>query len=154
MSAFIVSDFHINVLVSWAAGRHGSDAVSYYWNGDRHYVRSNPKGVAAELYAENVRSVNARYNEDSMETGFKYEALPMGYLNISAVQILKACNCYEYQACETDNWVKSEAHAIIEGIRDAAIHALPGYDDADWEINIPTRNVRASLVDIEPAGSC
>lgn len=137
MSAFIVSDHHLNVLVSWAASRHGSDAVAYYWQGQRRDVRQDPQRIACVLYAENVRSVNARYNEHTSPNGFHYVPQSLGYLKITPVQIIKACHCYEYQACETKDWEESEAFAIIQGIKNSAIRMLPGYDEADWELRTP-----------------
>ena len=64
MSAFLVDDYHINALVSWAAGRHGHQAITYYWSGSRRDIRHDPRRVASVLFAENVRSVNARYSRD------------------------------------------------------------------------------------------
>jgi len=52
----------------------------------------------------------------------------------SPVAVLKACDGYEYQACEHPGWEASEAHAYINALRRRAIHALPGYDEAAWEV--------------------
>jgi len=139
MSAFIVSDYHINVLVSWAANQHGLNAVSYYWQGARRYVRDDAKRVANVLYAENVRSVNARCSEHEDPSNFHYQPVALGYAHSTPVQIIKACHCYEYQACETDDWGDSEACAIIDGIKKSAVRILPGYDEADWELNEPRK---------------
>lgn len=136
MSAYVVSDYHINALVTWAATRHGNDRVTYYWEGRSRDVRENPKRIASVLYAENVRSVNARYNECDTPS-FRYRPIALGYAKLTPVQVLKACNCYEYQACETDDWEQSEACAIINGIREEAVSALPGYEEAEWELNQP-----------------
>ena len=55
MSAYLVPAYHINALVSWAAGKHGSNAVSYYWAGRHREVRNDAARVASVLFAENVR---------------------------------------------------------------------------------------------------
>lgn len=52
--------------------------------------------------------------------------------NFNMVQVLKSCDCLEYQSCENDDYEKSIAAKIINSIRTHAIHALPGYDDAAW----------------------
>lgn len=125
MSAYIVPDYHINALVTWAVERHGSGAVSYYWNGRRRDVRGDAERIASVLYAENVRSVNSRYQGADSAHGFKFERV---FNLLNPIDVIKACNGYGYQACETDDWEQTEAHAIIKGIEASAIRALPGYD--------------------------
>jgi hypothetical protein len=135
MSAYLVPAYHINALVSWAAGKHGSNAVSYYW-GDKHReVRNDAARVASVLFAENVRSVNSRYKEHDTAHGFKFKPVP-NLLN--PIDVIKACHGYSYQACETEDWEQSEAFAIIKGIERSAIRSLPGYEDSlAWCVSGP-----------------
>jgi hypothetical protein len=50
------------------------------------------------------------------------------------VSLLKGCDCFDYQACETGDYGSSIACAIIEAIRKRAILCLPEYDDAPgWD---------------------
>ena len=127
MSAFIVPDYHINALVSWAIQRHGHNAISYYWQGSRRQIRGNESRVASVLHAENVRSVNARYQDSTPAHGFKFERVS-NLLNL--VDVIKACHGYAYQACEASDWEQSEANAIIQGIEQAAVRSLPGYAES------------------------
>lgn len=131
MSAYIVHPAHINALVSWAEGQH-SPAVSYYWQGRHRPIAGDGDRIAAVLHAENVRSVNHRYAEHDPAHGHVYA--PEGGRDRSAVEILKAIDGYEYQACECPDYAETEANAICTALRNAAIHRLPGYDAADWEI--------------------
>jgi hypothetical protein len=134
MSAFIVSDRHINTLATWATSRNGGDAVSYYWGGRHRDVRhEGAQRIASVLFAENVRSVNTRYNEHTDPAGFKYKNVPYIF-DVSPVQIIKACHCLSYQSCETSDWEETEAFAILAAIERAAVRDLPGYEDAFWEI--------------------
>lgn len=138
MSAYLVPDYHINALVSWAAGRHGSNAVSYYWNGKRRDVRGDEKRIASVLYAENVRSVNARYKAADPAHGFVFKHV-VNVLN--PIDVIKGCHGYSYQACEAEGYEESEAFAIIAGIERSAIRALPGYEDSNaWCIDGPEFN--------------
>ena len=138
MSAYLVPDYHINALVSWAATRHGSNAVSYYWAGSRRDVRANPKRIASVLYAENVRSVNARYSECDPAHGFVFKQVPN---MLNPIDVIKGCHGYSYQACEAEGWEDSEAFAIIQGIEQSAIRSLPGYDESNaWCISGPNFN--------------
>ena len=51
-----------------------------------------------------------------------------------AVAVLKACQCYGYQACELNNYELSVAARIIGAIMSRAISMLPDYHAARWEI--------------------
>ena len=59
----------------------------------------------------------------------------------SAVQVIKACNCLDYQSCEHDGWEASEAKSFLDSLISAACHRLPGYDAAEWG---PPKNRAAS----------
>ena len=127
MSAYVVPAFHINALVTWAAGKYGMNEVSYYWGGRRRLVRGDEARIASVLYAENVRSVNSRYQEHDPAHGFKFKRVSA---MLNPIDVIKACHGYGYQACETSDWEQSEAFAIIVAIEQAAIRALPGYEDS------------------------
>jgi len=123
MSAFIVPHAHIDALVSWAV---------------HHRVPLFPAGitpavVAAFLFEENCRSVDYRYGEVNPRD-YRYENRP-GARELSPVQILKACNCLEYQSCEHPDWEDSRARACLASIRAQAVRMLPGYEDADWTLD-------------------
>jgi hypothetical protein len=142
MSAYLVPDYHINALVSWAAGRHGSNAVSYWWGGRRREVRGEEKRIASVLFAQNVRSVNSRYNEADPAHGFKFK-LVSNMLN--PIDVIKGCHGYGYQACETDDYEQTEAFAIIAAIAQSAIRSLPGYEESRaWCISGPSFNKEAA----------
>ena len=138
MSAYLVPDYHINALVSWAAGRHGSNAVSYYWGGKHREVRNDEKRIASVLYAENVRSVNARYRGADPAHGFVFKRVA-NVLN--PIDVIKGCHGYGYQACEAEGYEESEAFAIVAAIAQSAIRSLPGYEESNaWCIDGPEFN--------------
>lgn len=131
MSAFIVSKRHIDALVTTAeawriplAGSHGSAM---------HRFSFTAKDLGQLLWTENFRSVNYRYTEQQAEEIYPG---PNAYSTkvLTPVQALKAIACYEYQSCEHPAWPTSVAHQFVEQFTSEAIHRLPGYDAADWEI--------------------
>ncbi len=147
MSAYIVEKNHILYLlaaVNSLAIQRGS-AFSYYHSGERHRVESDPKSLAELgnlLWRENIASVSHRYPGESSATlpgprdGF-YTIAPADiarhiWTEINPVQVLKACDCLAYQSCEHPEWRSSAAKAIIDELRSAGWHSLPGYEKAAW----------------------
>ena len=91
---------------------------------------------ANTLQAENVRSVNYRYQDSEVATPI---TVPFrAALLVNPIDILKMCDCLEYQSCETDDWEQSAAFELLSLIRRAAIRALPGYEKAPWDYITPT----------------
>lgn len=141
MSAYIVDKPHIDALVAAAIRLD----ASWWHDGDRAYARREDPAVTGQMLVDaNVESVSHRYPDDKLtELPGRLDAwwlvpytFPKGRRppSLTAVAILKAIDCYEYQACEPPGWETSEAAAFCRGLRDVAIGALPGYDEAAWEI--------------------
>lgn len=139
MSCFVVSDFHINALVSWAESQ-------------RLDLDYSP-AVAAELLAvANRRAYSERYRGETSDPFGGYRREDIG--EAVPVEILKACRCLEYQASDWGAWDASEAARVLRIIEEAAMRELaevygrpavhdnggrnlPGYDAAAWELRDP-----------------
>ena len=121
MSAFIVADAHIDFLVTYAIG-----------GGPSRVSGENPQELGQMLLDQNTRSVNWRYRDNAAAE--KYVFRPFTGL-MTPIAAIKLCDCYDYQACETDDYEKTEAARLVDAIRSKAIRALPGYDDAPWGID-------------------
>jgi hypothetical protein len=161
MSAFVVARKHIAYLVNAAFYRRHGEGIYYHWDGQGHQChcsdRAEAERIAQVLWAENVASVAHRYPDDKRSelpgmvdeaaAGFEYGRHEWTQERPNWVQVLKACDGYAYQSCEHPGWESSEARAIIEAIRSKAIHALPGYEDAAWEITDATPPVAAEAQD-------
>lgn len=108
-----------------------------------------PDELGALLIAENRRSIEARYPDtledwsnapgpivQDYQDAYEYDGESVPRLTIA--QAMKACDGYSYQACETgDAWRTSDAHAVIDALRDALIGVLPGYDAASsWSVTV------------------
>lgn len=128
MSAFTLSNKHINAMLSAAKWVHFG--FGYYWNNERH-TGCDMRELGQKLMDENYRSVNYRYSDETEAPRFKWNAYPQQH---TAVQVIRLCDCYNYQTCETPDWQETEAYAIYTALREAAIGALPGMDDAEWTI--------------------
>ena len=133
MSAFIVNDFHINALVTY-----GVQQKAQYWlTKDRRWVYFNEEtapAIAAMLYSENVRSVNSRYSERTRRAGFAYRNVPIFW--VRPEDIIKACDCLDYQSCEHKGWDRSNAKRALVAIRESAVSALTK-ETCTWELRQP-----------------
>ena len=98
----------------------------------RHQLTRDTAGtVGAMLLAQNRRSVDFRYDETDIEDVYLHSRSS----ERSPAAMLKAIDCYEYQACETPDWEDTEAARFCQALRAHLIRQLPDYDDADtWAI--------------------
>lgn len=130
MSAFIVSDTHINTIVTWAVQQHLPLFIKDKWV--YAHEGENAQMFAAMLYAANVRSVNHRYSERTRTTGFVFQPWPVDHL--TPIAIIKLCHCLDYQSCEVKQWARSDAKRFLDAVIDNAIRHMPGYNEARWSI--------------------
>ena len=129
MSAFTVTNTHINALVRYAS-RH-KITVAYGNPTMRLNVSAHEQEVAQLLLDENIKSVNYRYSET--ETGFiEYDR---GAPILTAIQAIKAAQCLRYQSCEHPTYEGSIAELLVEAIISDAIPRLEGYNEAQWAIH-------------------
>lgn len=151
MSAWIVSTRHIDALVQAASrpGRYGLGPLQFAYapNAPEDHEQlttrcTNADEIGRMLLIENVASVAYRYPDDTCDElpGPTAKTPPNEYHyrhpgEFSAVEILKAIDCYEYQSCEHPAWRYSQAYAFCAALRDRVIRQLPGYDDAPWGID-------------------
>ena len=145
MSAFIVSKGVIDAIVKAGLelGGRGGPLTWYAFDaignetarGRLEYT--NADEVGQMLWDENHRSVDFRYNEVNERPVYTYSRM-LGYAEVKHIpRILGLLGCYEYQACEADDWRFTEAHAFCETFKAQLIGRLPGYD---WpsEDELPT----------------
>jgi hypothetical protein len=107
MSAYICNDSVFATLGAFAALTLGAQ----------------PQAAADLLKAENIRSVNHRYNDNTPVTGAdltKAEPAP------DRGCILELCGELEYQSCETEDYRSRPAFLLLTRIRSAAVAHVPG----------------------------
>lgn len=131
MSAFVVSNTHINAIVNFTLVASPAFKLHGYSFQDEYREWPSPEQLGQILLDENVRSVNARYGEHDEPDTFVFTRT---LKPISAVAMLSALDCLEYQSCESYDWVDTLAHCLVEVMRSWTIHRLPGYAEAAWEI--------------------
>jgi hypothetical protein len=157
MSAYIVDKNHIVYLVQAAmqnAGGHASYGPMHWYFGNPTQHDAIPSGdyikaaeVANMLWRENIASVSYRYPEDKTSATLpgpvdREEITERDFILgriIRPVQVLKSCQCFDYQSCEHPGWKASEARAFIEALKARAINSLPGYEEAEWGAPVAPR---------------
>ena len=113
MSAFIVDDGVIDVI------------ITYGWPDIKN--RFGQQANAGQILVnENYRSVNARYNRHDTPHKYVYQIRLMDKL-----AVLRACQLYDYQACETKDYYLSEAAHLIRSVQYRAISSFDGYSRID-----------------------
>jgi len=137
MSCILLSDEHLSALAQKLAIHAAKGCLSARGEVFKYDVRT-PAGlseIGQILRAANGRAYDARYGDADIPA-FELVSVPASLLH--SVQILKACDCYEYQASDDSDYPRSLAAAIIARIRYHAMSTLPGYADAAWTIDCTT----------------
>ena len=148
MSAYIVDHDHIDALLSYAIKQNVSYTVPVT-KSRVEITERNATEIGRILLDENERSVRYRYpgsdaddlpgtiGQDS--ASYKFKRWPVGH-PLAALTIMKACDGFDYQACETDDYSETLACRIVNTIRSYAITRLPEYSNAPgWSLTRPVK---------------
>ncbi|MFA7279133.1 MAG: hypothetical protein WC100_03465 [Sterolibacterium sp.] len=139
MSAFIVENKHIDYLINAALNlERGPYAQQFSWL--RKYRGAIDAAEAAKeldaigqmLLNENWRSINARYREENAAPVYIFNENSYRHAVPDALQVLKSISCFEYQACESDDYEKTLTAQFCRELHNHYIPRLPGYDKAVW----------------------
>lgn len=150
MSAFMVNDDHLDLLAS-VTEWYREDLWVYFSDemlpprsdlpaergGNYYQNRFHAVQIKEELRLENQASLWARYPNDANEfwQGMEFREYRRIFDDQTTVgEVLGALACYEYQACESENWKKSYAYAICQAIRKKICSQLAG---SNWEYTRP-----------------
>jgi hypothetical protein len=143
MSAFVLPHEHIHVLL-WGALRAGRGRVCWHYDNPTRLgelTEGQASAVGQMLVEANVASVNYLYNATDTAGTYRYQR-PV-HTDWSAVELLKALSCYEYQSCEAPGWENSSAHRLCRVIERELIASLPGWATGPWSITTATASAAA-----------
>ena len=127
MSAFIVGVPHLRALTHFAFAHEVHDLESF---ADQARPGEGFRNAFGRLLLEqNSRSMRHRYEPDVAAARIgpgpaTFDAGPQDVRLQAPLVILKACSCYDYQACETEDYHRTWASAAIDRIRRAACGEL------------------------------
>ena len=141
MSAFLCSDTHFNVLVSYFISQNGRE--SGLWlevNGEYMYLnKENAGAVANILWRENVRSLEGRYGDTPADfSDYEFNYLSSVKQSYSIPEIAGAIDCLEYQSCEQEDYYTTKAYSILCLMRKYLLRELQEQElgnDTVWSID-------------------
>jgi hypothetical protein len=160
MSAYMVNEDTLDLLASVASwSRDGlfiyasegtlppRGEIQFAGEGEATYYRDQDmKCIKEELRLENIASLNARYPNDAGVAGAGAPFRAIYRDQATYGDVLGALACYEYQACESDSWRNSYAHALCVAIRKVICNLI---SDGKWEYERPAGMAqRVSLMDM------
>jgi len=130
MSAWMVSKQHIDAMVTVYLGLQDTRYASF------NHI--DPQKCGQTLVTQNVRSLEARYGKgDDIIPAWAYR--PYQYRPsvqpFSLAQALQNIACYEYQACETEDWQRTSAFYLCQSMTFLIARAAVGaeaYDGTRW----------------------
>lgn len=125
MSAFTVSKKHTAAVVRF-----------FQMHAHERFDDTDLLDWANRLQRANVASVNYRYPHHEQERAEKITQYDLLHARLlTPVEALKAVQCLNYQSCEPPTWEESPERALLKRIEYVAINALPGYNEAPWDIH-------------------
>lgn len=142
MSAFVVTETHIRVIITACLGsRNPNMRGRFSWhygafmengtqNGRGDLNFDNADAIGSMLWLENERSVAERYQSERPNADacvYRH-----GTVRATSVEVLKAIKCLEYQSCEHREWHLSSACGFLIAAREWVIAEMDGYEDAPW----------------------
>ena len=161
MSAFLVNEKHIAELVKGYFKHELYNSITWVnpSTGEeidiaKRKFESEPLAVAFFLAWANVESLKARYGEKVM-TEFNvgvnsFQRSVSDYCasvvqatrnnnnaDLSLAELIKMCDCLNYQSCEVEDYNNSDQYHILKRIKDSFVYKLVDQslneDDVQWE---------------------
>jgi hypothetical protein len=158
-------DLMVSVLIEWG-GPGGRSPYIYTFGalptddelleetegrGGHHVTRathSTADALGRELIDANVKSLTARYSDGVEMCGYYSEGYTWRRVTSDEASIARAMGavkCYQYQACEYDEWRTSFAHELSARVMDKLVDMI----SEGWDYERPANAPRViSLMDI------
>lgn len=134
MSAFMCTDEHISAIIEYGSLM---GCAMYDCDGASMEFKGNEKYLAQILKTANIESLNERYNEDTDFEEVRYiqrASSEWADFPYDAVQMMKLCDCFNYQACEVEKYESTPAFRIVETVKGWACRRVDGWEQAQWTI--------------------
>ena len=130
MSAYIIDQAHAIYLAQAMSHYRIYHCGASLWLASSEEIAH----VANTLMTENYKSVYFRYRGNDVEEPETITAADVSSVvfRFDPIQVVKAVDCYQYQACEHDEWKDSMSKLLTDQLQGQAISKIDGYDAAPW----------------------
>ena len=152
MSAYLVEPQHITKIVKWASNQQQGGVSHCYNLITKEQIDCDPKQMVMTLAKANIDSLVARYDDEPNKhqrifqdcldilqystDGASVSLLTgVGSCDLKADDIYNMVRCLEYQSCEVDNWVETDAYWLLNAIRDMAGSKLSKDAKVSWSFD-------------------
>ena len=149
MSAFLVKPQHITEIVKYAENRRFDHAYNCF---TKEKIDCDPKNMVKLLAQANIDSLVARYDDNPNEyADYVTECLSLlkystdgagvsllsdvGPCDLGADDIYNMLACWNYQACEVDNWYETDAYWLGVNLKALAAREMAKKANVQWEYN-------------------
>ena len=137
MSAFCVNPEQISEIVKYAKNKEFRYAYNCF---TKEQIDCDPKNMVKLMAQANIDSLVARYGDDPKDySNYVDECLDsfstLGRADLGSDDIYNMLACWNYQACEVDNWFETDAYWLHVYLKDACATKMAKDAEITWSFN-------------------
>ena len=150
MSAYLVEPQHMTEIVKWASNLQQGNLSHVYNQITKKEIDCDAKQMVMTLAQANMDSLVARYDDAFKDdfVGYIDDCLDIlqystdgasvslltgvGCCDLKAEDIYNMVRCLEYQSCEVNDWVHTDAYWLLNAIRDMAGSKMSEDANVPW----------------------
>ena len=119
MSAYIVNDKTVSVIVKAFEIYN----ITHYSNDCNEFIEKKRQAIGQRLVDQNYRSVNYRYIDQMTSHKFAFTDINLMVNGKLDTGLIVGCiDCYNYQACETDDYWQSHIYHSLRWLKDTILN--------------------------------
>ena len=153
MSAYLVEPQHMTEIVKWASNPQQGNLSHVYNQITKKEIDCDAKQMVMTLAQANMDSLVARYDDAFKDdfVGYIDDCLDIlqystdgasvslltgvGSCDLKAEDIYNMVRCLEYQSCEVNDWVHTDAYWLLNAIRDMAGSKMSKDAEVQWSFD-------------------
>lgn len=137
MSAFLVNSKHISEIVKYAMNNNFNNTYNCF---TKEKIDCDPKNMVKLLAQANIDSLVARYNYNPSDFASHVDECldsfsTLGRADLGSDDIYNMLTCWNYQACEVDNWYETDAYWLGVNLKALAAREMAKKANVQWEYN-------------------
>ena len=138
MSAFCVNPEQISEIVKYAKKKEFRYAYNCF---TKEQIDCDPKNMVKLMAQANIDSLVARYGDDPKDySDYVDECLDsfstLGRADLGSDDIYNMLACWNYQACEVDNWFETDAYWLGVYLKDFAAKKMATNANVQWSYDV------------------